>query len=379
MTSPSQPAIDTRPASLTVTGLTKRYGDVTAVDDLDLELGPGELLAVVGPSGCGKSTLLRAVAGLVVPDGGRIALGDTVVEDGSNRIPPERRGIGLVFQDHALFPHLTVRDNVAFGIRDGSAAETASRVGEMLELVSLPTYADRYPHELSGGERQRVALARALAPGPSLMLFDEPFASIDHNLRVRLRADVVEALRATRTPALFVTHDQGEALAIGDRIAVLRRGRIAQIDPPARVFHQPADAFVGAFMGEASFLSIDDRRHTRLGPLDDHDPGGRDHGERVMAMVRPDDLRFAVDAAGDARVVAGEYRGSAWLLSVELDDGPVVLVAASHLDAPEPGTLGRVSLAPGHQQVPVGTGPGDLPDRAPDGHDHHNEHEEHQR
>ncbi len=366
------------PASLTVEGLTKRYGDVTAVDDLDLELGHGELLAVVGPSGCGKSTLLRSVAGLVVPDGGRIALGDTVVEDGSARVPPERRGIGLVFQDHALFPHLTVRDNVAFGIREASGAESTARVDEMLELVSLPTYADRYPHELSGGERQRVALARALAPGPSLMLFDEPFASIDHNLRVRLRVDVVAALRATGTPALFVTHDQGEALAIGDRIAVLRRGRLAQIDTPARIFHQPTDTFVGAFMGEASFLPVRDRAdgdggpaETRLGPLVD---GEVDH--RTVAMVRPDDLLFTADADGDANVVAGEYRGSGWLLTVELDDGPTVLVAASHLDAPEPGAVGRVALVPGHRQVPV--------DADPDGEtDHHDdnehEHEEHRR
>lgn len=353
------------PAALNVTGLTKRFGEVTAVDGLSIELGPGELLALVGPSGCGKSTLLRSIAGLVVPDAGRIALGGEVVEDGAVRLPPERRGIGLVFQDHALFPHLTVRDNVAFGIRGGSGSESTARVTEMLDLVSLPHHADRYPHELSGGERQRVALARALAPGPALMLFDEPFASIDHNLRVRLRVDVVDALRATGTPALFVTHDQAEALAIGDRIAVLRRGRIVQVDTPARVFHRPADRFVGAFMGEASFLEIErggSGAETRLGPVDPTetgDPplaprgGAAEVGSGVTAMVRPDDLQFAPDPAGDATVVAGEYRGREWLLTVEFTDGPAVLVAASHLDAPSPGTRGRVTLVAGHRQVPV--------------------------
>lgn len=346
--------IDGKPA-LSVTGLTKRFDDVTAVDNLDLELGPNELLALVGPSGCGKSTLLRTVAGLVTPDTGTITLAGTVVDDGTTRMPPERRGIGLVFQDHALFPHLTVRDNVAFGIRTGSKAESADRVAEMLELVRLPNHAERYPHELSGGERQRVALARALAPNPALMLFDEPFASIDHNLRIQLRADVVDALRATGTPALFVTHDQAEALAIGDRIAVLRRGRIVQVDTPADIFHRPADRFVGAFMGEASFLPIDDgpaKPQTLLGPLE------RDEVDLVMtkeatAMVRPDDLQFIPEAGGDATVVSGEYRGSGWLLAIQLASNQTVLVAASHLNAPEPGTQGHVELVPGHRQVPV--------------------------
>lgn len=343
-------------AALNVEGLTKTFGDVTAVDNLDLTLERGEILALVGPSGCGKSTLLRMIAGLVVPDHGRVVLDGTVVEDGMTRMPPERRGVGLVFQDHALFPHLTVAANVAFGIRDRSDAETAATVAEMLELVSLPTYGGRYPHELSGGERQRVALARALAPGPALMLFDEPFASIDHNLRVRLRVDVVTALRATATPALFVTHDQAEALAMGDRIAVLRRGRIAQIDVPARVFHGPADRFVGAFMGAASFLQITDGPdgpETRLGPLDLDPATDAGPSTETVAMVRPDDLRFAPAADGEATVVGAEYRGSDWLLTVKLEEGPTILTTASHLDAPVPGDRGNLSLVSGHRQVPV--------------------------
>ena len=372
---------------LEVEHLVKRFGAVTALDDVSLRLDPGELVAVVGPSGCGKSTLLRTIGGLLTPDSGRVALGGQLVDDGTTRVPPEGRAVGLVFQDHALFPHLTVDDNVGFGVRNdagrrASGRELRARVAEMLELVGLGGHGHRFPHELSGGERQRVALARALAPGPALMLFDEPFASIDHNLRVRLRADVVDALRATGTPALFVTHDQSEALAIGDRIAVLRSGRIAQIDTPAVIFHRPADRFVGGFMGEASFVPIERSgadAWTALGALDPASMSDLDPAGDLVAMVRPDDLRFvpvpATETAqpphpprnlstlqrqatqtpqisGDgAEVTDGEYRGSGWLLTVRLDAGPEVLVAASHLDPPELGARGRVELIEGHRQV----------------------------
>ena len=386
-TTATSPESDVGPSPLEVEHLAKRFGAVTALDDISLRLDPGELVAVVGPSGCGKSTLLRTIAGLLAPDNGRVSLGGQLVDDGVTRIPPEGRAVGLVFQDHALFPHLTVQDNVGFGVRGASGRrapgrELRDRVAAMLDLVGLGGHGGRYPHELSGGERQRVALARALAPGPSLMLFDEPFASIDHNLRVRLRTDVVDALRATSTPALFVTHDQSEALAIGDRIAVLRRGRIAQIDTPAAIFHRPADRFVGGFMGEASFLPIEHEAdggaaRTALGPLDlsDVSMSGSGSGYSMsdsVAMSRPDDLRFVPEplrnlstlqrhapqsrqiSAGStagAEVVASEYRGSGWLLTVRLDAGYDVLVAASHLDAPVAGTRGRVELVDGHRQV----------------------------
>ncbi|MEM9036040.1 MAG: ABC transporter ATP-binding protein [Actinomycetota bacterium] len=338
-------------APLEVTGLVKTYDDVVAVDGVDLVLRDDEVLALVGPSGCGKSTLLRTIAGLVAADSGTIRLSGQLVEDGSVRLPPERRPAGLVFQEHALFPHLCVRDNVGFGVRDVPKREVADRVAEMLELVSLGSYGDRYPHELSGGERQRVALARALAPAPSLMLFDEPFASLDHNLRVQLRQDVVAALKATATPAVFVTHDQREALAIADRIAVMRRGRIEQLDTPAAVFHRPVDAFVGAFMGEATFLPIETSPspHTVLGPvdLDGRAPTG------ATAMVRPDDVSFAVAADGEAEVVAAEYHGSGWLLTARAGGAPPIAVFTSHLAAPPVGARGHLGLVVGHRQVVV--------------------------
>lgn len=346
---------------LEVDGLEKRFGDVQALAGVGFALAADELLTLVGPSGCGKSTLLRTIAGLVDADAGTIRLGGELVDDGNAHVPPERRHIGLVFQEHALFPHLTVAQNVGFGVRDGGRSVVGDRVEEMLALVSLGGYGSRYPHELSGGERQRVALARALAPRPALMLFDEPFASLDHNLRIQLRHDVVRALKATATPAVFVTHDQHEALAIGDRIAVMRRGRIVQLDTPAAVFHRPVDTFVAAFMGEASFLTIaarDGMPATTLGPLD---VAGDVDGAHATAMVRPDDVAFVDDEAtvdADeggpvAELVAAEYRGSGWLFTARLADGSTVLVESSHLGAPSVGAHGRLALVPGHRQVIV--------------------------
>jgi iron(III) transport system ATP-binding protein len=340
--------------ALRLDGVTKHYGDVTAVDGVSLELGRHELLALVGPSGCGKSTLLRSIAGLEIIDRGTIILNDVTVDAGRHHTPPEKRSIGLVFQEHALFPHLTVADNVAFGVRrELGRAETRQRVAEMLELVDLAGYQRRYPHELSGGERQRVALARALAPGPALLLLDEPFASLDPNLRSQLRSQVVAALRATGTPAVFVTHDQTEALAIGDRVAVMRGGHIEHLGTPTEVFHGPANRFVAAFMGEASFLPIsttDGAAATALGPIDASLP----LDPLAVAMVRPDDVVFLPDGAdGDAEIIEAEFRGVSWRYTIRLAGGEVVLSTMSHLDRQPVGARGRVRLTPGHHQIVI--------------------------
>ena len=334
---------------LRLRGVEKHFDKVGALDEADLDLQPGELLALVGPSGCGKSTLLRSIAGLLAIDRGTIHIADSLVDDGNHRVPPERRPAGLVFQEHALFPHLSVADNVGFGLRDMDSAAVATRVREMLELVSLDAHGDRYPHELSGGERQRVALARALAPQPALMLFDEPFASLDHNLRIQLRRDVTDALRATGTPAVFVTHDQHEALAIGDRIAVMRSGRIRQVGTPAEVYHRPADRFVGAFMGAASFLPIANDATTVLGPIDLDGAAPAD----AFAMVRPDDIVFTASATGEAEIVGAAYHGSGWHLHASVHDGVDVYFTVGHLDAPAVGDRGTLALTPGHCQVVV--------------------------
>lgn len=337
---------------LVAEGLRKRFGDAVALDGVDLSIEPGELLALVGPSGCGKSTLLRSIAGLVQLDEGTIALDGVLVDDGSSQLPPERRSVGLVFQEHALFPHLRVRENVGFGVRDGSRSTVRSRIDDMLALVDLDGFGDRYPHELSGGERQRVALARALAPRPALMLLDEPFASLDHNLRIKLRRAVTAALDATDTPAVFVTHDQSEALAVGDRIAVMRSGRIQQLDEPTALFHRPVSRFVASFMGPASFLPVNasaDGSRTSLGHVDAGEPGD-------VAMVRPDDVVFDSAVGGTATIVAAEYHGSGWLATALDDAGSEVLVAMSHLDAPRVGQRGLLQLVAGHRQVVISAG-----------------------
>ncbi len=342
---------------LELVSIHKSFDDVDAVDGVDLTLADDEVLGLVGPSGCGKSTLLRIIAGLIPTDRGTVRLGGELVDDGHAQLPPERRPVGLVFQEHALFPHLTVRDNVAFGVRDLTKREKAARVEEMLGLVSLDRYGDRYPHELSGGERQRVALARALAPAPALMLFDEPFASLDHNLRVQLRQHVLGALRATRTPAVFVTHDQREALTIGDRIAVMRGGRIVQLDTPAGVFHEPVDDFVAAFMGEASFLPVDTSGATPSSPLGPVDTMPAD-AAGALAMVRPDDVVFTrADGDGPDEVIHAEYHGAGWVATVRLASGHEVLMATSHLEPPTVGERGHVELAAGHRQVIVPPAP----------------------
>jgi thiamine transport system ATP-binding protein len=243
-------------AGLTVTGVVVRYpaaggGTTTAVDGVDLRIHPGEVVALLGPSGCGKSSLLRAVAGLEPPAAGDVAWDGTSVLG----VPVHRRGFGLLFQDGQLFAHRDVAGNVGYGLPRGTRpADARARVGELLDLVGLPGYRPRDPATLSGGERQRVALARALAPRPRLMLLDEPLSALDRALRERLAADLRAVLLATGTPALFVTHDQDEAFAVADRVAVMHAGRLLQVDTPARVWRSPADRTVAAFLGYEAFL-----------------------------------------------------------------------------------------------------------------------------
>lgn len=338
--------------ALVVDGAVKRYGSTTAIDGISLELTNSNILALVGPSGCGKSTLLRSIAGLTHLDEGSIRINGMLVEDSKRRVPPEKRSVGLVFQEHTLFPHLSVVDNVMFGIRDVGRRVARQRASEALTVVELADFHDRYPHELSGGERQRVALARALAPRPALMLFDEPFASLDPNLRTQLRHHVIGALRATGTPAVFVTHDQDEALAVGDDLAVMRSGRIEQTGPPPHVFHEPANRFVAAYLGEASFLPIIDGGAgpvTALGPVVE---GAAAVGAEV-AMVRPDDVKFIPDPDGEAVVSAIEFRGGTWSCSITLADGTTVVSNRSHVDPVVIGARGRVELTPGHPQIPI--------------------------
>ena len=239
-------------AMLRLEGLTKRFGDTTAVDGLSLDVRPGEFLTLLGPSGCGKTTTLRLVAGFEQPTAGRIELNGRDI----TRLPAERRGIGMVFQNYALFPHLNVFENVAFGLqtRGLPRAEIRRRVREALELVELGGFEERRVQELSGGQQQRVALARALAPEPPVLLLDEPLSNLDAALREKTRAELRALLQRLGITAVFVTHDQEEAFALSDRIAILEAGRLRQVGTPESLYHEPASPFVAAFLGRANFL-----------------------------------------------------------------------------------------------------------------------------
>jgi iron(III) transport system ATP-binding protein len=338
-------------AALQLTAVHKSYGATPAVVGFGVDVMGTELLALVGPSGCGKSTLLRLVAGLAAIDSGEIRIDDTVVDDGHHRTDPEDRHIGLVFQEHALFPHLTVAANIAFGLRRSSRGERQRETRHWLEVVGLADHAGRYPHELSGGERQRIALVRALAPHPNLILLDEPFASLDPNLRAQIRTDVVRILREAGTPAVFVTHDQAEALAIGDRIAVMHGGRLVQLGTPEDVYLRPRTRFVAGFMGEASFLPIDGAsRTTELGPII-HE--GTLPASAVL-VVRPDDIEIDSEPGTTsvrATIVAAEFRGPTWSYTLRLPRGSTIRSAQPHGIRYGVGADVHVSVKPGRQIV----------------------------
>jgi iron(III) transport system ATP-binding protein len=304
-------------------GLKKSFGDHVVLDNLDLEVPEGSLTAVLGPSGSGKTTLLRLLAGFDRPDDGHISIGGTVVEDGHTHLPPESRRVGYVPQDGALFPHLNAVGNIGFGL--ARSERKSGRAEELLELVGLAGEGQRYPHQLSGGMQQRVALARALATRPSLVLLDEPFASLDAALRAEVRADVARVLADTGTTAVLVTHDQDEALSLADRVAVLRGGRVAQCAGPEEIYLDPLDPALASFVGDANLLPGTVRGGmavTALGPLaiaDANTPVRE--SEEVLVLVRPEQVELhAVNGAGGltGRVVNCHYYGHDMLVTVEM-------------------------------------------------------------
>jgi iron(III) transport system ATP-binding protein len=329
-------------------GVSKAFGALRAVREVTLEIDRGELMAVLGPSGCGKTTLLRTIAGFERPDAGSVTVADEVVAGPARFVPPERRRIGMVFQDYALFPHLTVKANVAFGLAARPRDQRRRLMRRTLELVGLQHKADHYPHELSGGERQRVALARAMAPEPALVLLDEPFSSLDASLRAGLRREVELILRDAEATALLVTHDQEEALSLADRLAVMREGRIVQVGAPEEVYVRPASRWAAQFVGEVNVLAgvaHGTGVETELGIFDLRAPASGS----VHVAVRPEQLELRADHDGNAEVVAREFRGHDVLYRLRHEAGRVVLVQLPSLELHDVGA--RVFVRPAASAV----------------------------
>ena len=330
-------------SEVVLTGVAKSFGSVRAVEKVDLEIARGELMAVLGPSGCGKTTLLRLVAGFERPDAGRISVGGRELAGPECFVVPEKRRVGIVFQDYALFPHLTVESNVAFGLSRHERDERERVTQRTLELVGLQHKAGSHPHELSGGERQRVALARALAPAPELILLDEPFSSLDATLRAGLRREVELILRDAGATALLVTHDQEEALSLADRLAVMREGRIVQVGAPQEVYGRPATRWTAGFVGDVNVLSgiaHGSGVETELGVFDVGAPASGS----VHVAVRPEQLELRADAGGNAEVVAREFRGHDVLYRLRHEGGRTVLVQLPSLELHDVGA--RVFVRP---------------------------------
>ena len=313
------------------------YGNTEVVQDILIELQEGDIGCLLGPSGCGKTTLLRAIAGFEPISAGVIQIDSVTVSTMRRTLPPERREVGMVFQDFALFPHLTIADNISFGIRNLSWKAQKARVDELLELVGLPDFGKRYPHELSGGQQQRIALARALAPRPKLLLLDEPFSSMDVELREQLAADVRRILKKEKITAILVTHDQNEAFAMADIIGVMHLGRLQQWDSGYNLYHQPATQFVADFIGQGVFIDglvlEDDRVETELVTLEGHVPPGCKPGCKVRVLVRPDDIVHDDCSPRKAVIRKRAFRGASYLYTLELESGTEILsMVHSHHD-----------------------------------------------
>lgn len=326
----SQP---TSPALVT-TGLTRRFGDVLAVDDVNITVHPGTLTAILGPSGCGKTTVLRIIAGLERADSGTVHLSGSAVQGPGLYLPPERRGVGLVFQDNVLFPHLTIAKNIGYGVPRHLRSASTTR---LLELVGLADLSSRMPHEVSGGQQQRAALARTLATDPRIILLDEPFSQLDSHLRERIRRDMVDTIRQTSSTALLVTHDQNEAFEIADEVIVMSEGRIHQTGSPQQIYHQPSTRFVAEFVGDVTLVPAvrvaDGMVDTWLGTLRVRGAIAESH---CLAVIRPESIIVGSAEnpepdALSARISRVRFTGMDHLVDLERNDGMRLVARMSGL------------------------------------------------
>ena len=331
------------------------HSDIAAVDHVDLCVHSGEILAILGPSGSGKSTLLRLIAGFEKPDFGSVLINHSVASNSSKVVPPESRGIGIVFQDYALFPHLSVFDNIAFGLKGKlQIQDKKSRVDELVQLMGLMGLEKRYPSQLSGGQQQRVALARALAPQPVAIMLDEPFSNLDYNMRKEMRKDLSRILHACNTTAVLVTHDREEAMSIADRIAVLHEGKLLQVDTPLELYNNPCSPIVAGLLGSANFIEgilKGSYVQTELGMLSVslRQLGSLADGDRVNVLLRPEHLSVEKSTSGNSTVLDVDYNASQFLYEVVIGSGSKLLVAAPVSLGITCGDSLKVMVEPGHE------------------------------
>jgi iron(III) transport system ATP-binding protein len=350
-------------ARLTFEDVSRRYGEVRALDHVSLDIAPSEILCLLGPSGCGKSTLLRIAAGVERPSAGRVLLDGQQVAGPDAFVPPEKRGIGLMFQDFALFPHLTVLDNVAFGLKSLSRSEAKAEAFAALERVGLGHYAGEYPHILSGGEQQRVALARAIAPRPSVLLMDEPFSGLDPRLREKMREETLAILHETRATSIVVTHDAEEAMRMGDRVALMRKGRVVQTGNALDLYRAPKDILAARTFSDLNELAARVEQGSAATPLGRFFAGGLPDGADAIVCVRQRGVRLLAAGEGvPARVLDARFLG----------DVALVEIAVQGLDAPILARLRESDVPPQGAEIGVGIDTGavlvfeaDNGDRAP--------------
>lgn len=337
--------------ALQLTDLTKHYAPNTppAVNRVSLSMARGDIVGLVGPSGCGKTSTLRLIAGFEQPDSGHIVIGGRTVAAPGTFLPPEKRGVGMVFQDYALFPHLTVRQNIAFGLTGKTPAQHQEMATYLMNMLGLSALADRFPHALSGGERQRVALARALAPEPVLVLMDEPFSNLDADRRATVREQVRAILRSLKATALFVTHDQEEALFMCDRIALMHSGELTQIDTPEAIFHTPSTRRAAEFIGHTDFLPghiTPEGVQTEIGLIPQRH--ALPAGTPVELAVRADDVTLRPTAGAASFVLARHFKGAFNIYRVRLPSGRLLHSLQPHTLQLRPGTRVHVLAEAGH-------------------------------
>jgi len=354
---------------ITISGVEKNFGATRVLRGIDLSVAQGEFVSLLGPSGCGKTTLLRCLAGLETIDKGEIRIDNTVVSSRDRFVPPEARNIGMIFQSYALWPHMTVADNIAYALklRKRPAAEIRQRVEEALKIVGLEGYQERYPAQLSGGQQQRVALARAIAMRPKVLLFDEPLSNLDAQLRERMRIELRTLQQSLGITAVYVTHDQAEAMAISDRIVLMREGSVVQVGAPSTMYRQPATAYAADFLGSVNFIPAhyDGEGNTRVVlasgkavPLTVSLPAEVTRGSRVLLGIRPEDVLInekeaTVNTFG-AKIVNAVFLGSTWHLELSLEGTRIRANVPSRVFPSRVPEECSVTLAPSHlMYIPV--------------------------